>query len=291
VDGAIDAALRLCVVVFTVSGLAGAGLDAAPRAALAALGDRRFVLLATIGAWVLSPALACLLLLLIPLDPPYAMGLLLLALAPCAPFAPARIQAAHGDAATTAAFVLLAAAGTVVVMPLAVPLIPGGGAVDAAAIAVPLALFVLVPLAAGMAVRAFRPGAADRARPAVARVMQVATAGLLLLVAVIHGHSVLEAIGSYAIATETIFIAFLTIAAHLLGAPLPEAKRIVLTIGLCTRNLGAALAPLPALDPDGRAIVMIVIAVPLTLGASAVAARTFRAHAIPLTDPIERSSP
>jgi BASS family bile acid:Na+ symporter len=174
---------------------------------------------------------------------------------------------------------VLAAVGTVVVMPLAVPLIPGGGAVDPAAIAAPLALFVVLPLAVGMAVRAFRPRAADRVRPAIAQTMLVATAALLLLVAVIHGASVFDAIGSYAIATETVFIAFLTIAAHLLGAPLPDAKRVVLTIGLCTRNLGAALAPLPALDPDGRAMVMIVIAVPLTLGASAVAASTFGARA------------
>jgi BASS family bile acid:Na+ symporter len=222
---------------------------------------------------VLSPALAYLLVQLIPLDPPYAAGLLLLALAPCAPFAPAQVRTAHGDAASMAAFVVLTAVSTVLVMPAAVPAILGGGSVSPGAIAVPLIAFVLLPLLGGIAIRALAPAVADRARVAISSAMRVATGGLLVLVVVIHGRSVLHAVGSYAIATEALFLAVLTLAAYRLGVALPEPKRIVLTIGLCTRNLGAALAPLAAVDADPRAMVMIVIAVPLTLAASTLTAR------------------
>jgi BASS family bile acid:Na+ symporter len=44
-------------------------------------------------------------------------------------------------------------------------------------------------------------------------------------------------------------------------------------VGISTRNIGAALAPLAAIDSDPRAVVMVAIAVPLTLAAAAVAAR------------------
>jgi BASS family bile acid:Na+ symporter len=181
-----------------------------------------------------------------------------------------------------AAFIVLTAAGTVVIMPLAVPLILPG-AVDPWAIARPLLLLVLLPLLAGSALRGVGPRAADRAVGPVAAVTRAATAGLMVLVLVMHGPGILDAVGSGAIAAQLLFIAAITVGADWLGAILPSGQRSVLTIGISTRNLGAALAPLAAIDPDPRAIVMIAIAVPVTLIASAAAARVLarRAAAAP----------
>jgi bile acid:Na+ symporter, BASS family len=47
----------------------------------------------------------------------------------------------------------------------------------------------------------------------------------------------------------------------------------VLTLGMCSRNLGAALAPVMAIEPDPRAMVMLAIAIPVTVGISALTAR------------------
>jgi hypothetical protein len=58
----LDFALRACVVLFMVAGLAGTGLGVAPGEALAQLGDRRFVLLTLAGSWILWQAAALLLL-------------------------------------------------------------------------------------------------------------------------------------------------------------------------------------------------------------------------------------
>jgi BASS family bile acid:Na+ symporter len=275
----LEVALRACVVLFMVAGLAGAGLGVEPGAALARLADRRFVVLTLGCGWLLCPAAALLLLALIPLDRPYATALLLLALAPCAPFAPAKVRAAHGDPAAMAAFVVLTAAGTVLIMPVAVPLILAS-AVDPWDIARPLVFFVLLPLLAGLALRASHPRAADAAHRPVAAAARAATAALVVLVAVLHGRGILDAVGSHAIAVQALFVAAVTVGADWIGAGLPHGQRTVLTIGLSTRNLGAALAPLAALDADPRAIVMIAIAVPLTMLASAAAAHVLARRAL-----------
>ena len=58
----------------------------AVKAALAPLGDVRFVVMATLLDWLLCPALAWLITRLLPIAQPYAIGLLLIGLAPgCAP--------------------------------------------------------------------------------------------------------------------------------------------------------------------------------------------------------------
>ena len=87
--GLLDAAMRLCVAVFVVSSLAEAGLGVAPRAVLAPLRHARFVFLTLIIGWLVCPAIAYLVIQVLPLATPYATGLVLLALAPGAPFAPA----------------------------------------------------------------------------------------------------------------------------------------------------------------------------------------------------------
>jgi BASS family bile acid:Na+ symporter len=264
--------LQACVVLFTAGGLAGVGLAVSPRKALTALAHGRFVAMTLLSSWVIYPAVALLLVHAIPLDQPYANAMLVLALAPCAPFAPALVRAAQGDAAHLAAFVILSALGTVVSMPLALPWMIDGGSVDAAAVARPLLILVLLPLFAGLALREFGPAAADRAAVAVAALTRAMTGALVVLVAVIFGRGILEAIGSRAIVAQIAFVAIATLVVDRLGRRLPDGERSVLTIGLSTRNLGAALVPLGSIDPDPRATVMIAIAVPITLGAASLAA-------------------
>lgn len=266
-------AFRVCVVVFTVASLAAVGLGVTPRAALAPLRDARFVVLTLVAGWVLCPAVALALLQLVPIDPAYAAGLLMLSLAPAAPFAPAMMQMARADGAYAAAFMLLASVVTVVVMPAAVPALLPGVTVAATAIARPLVILVLAPLGAGLLVRQLAPARAEWALPFLARIISFTGAALLVLVVFRYGHDMASAVGSYAIATELIFVVSVTLGAHALGSLAGDAEQRVVTLGICSRNLGAALAPLAVVESDPRAIVMVVIAAPITLACSVFAAR------------------
>jgi len=266
-------AMQISVVAFMIGSLGGVGLSVAPRDVLAPLTHGRFVLLTLAIGWLAGPACALLLLWAMPLDQPYATALLLLALAPCAPFAPPMMRTAGGDPAYVAAFMVLSAVVTVLVMPVGVPLLVPGATVSAWDLARPLLLFVLAPLLAGTAVRGLWPHAAERLEPAVAAVARVATLIMLVLVTIMYGRGVLDAVGSHAILAQVVFVAVVTVVAHLAGAALSAPQRVVVTVGMSTRNIGAALAPLAAIERDPRAIVMIAIAVPVTLVAAAVTAR------------------
>jgi BASS family bile acid:Na+ symporter len=272
-------AMQISVVAFMIASLGGVGLSVAPRDVLAPLTHGRFVLLTLAIGWLAGPAVALLLLWAIPLDQPYSTALLLLALAPCAPFAPAMMRMARGDPAYVAAFMVLTAVVTVVVMPIGVPLLVPGAAVSAWDLARPLLLFVLAPVLAGTAVCGLWPHAAARLEPVVTTIARIATLALLVLVTVMYGRGVLDAVGSHAILAQVVFVAVVTVVADLAGAALHAPQRGVLTVGMSTRNIGAALAPLAAIERDPRAVVMIAIAVPVTLAAAAITARVLARRA------------
>jgi BASS family bile acid:Na+ symporter len=261
------------VPVFTAGSLLAVGLRATVREAFAPLADARFVALTLLVGWVVCPGVARILLAMVPLDRPYAAGLLVLSLAPAAPFAPALMQRARADSGHTAAFMILATVATVAILPFAAPALIGGVATPPMVIAKPLVLFVMVPLLIGVAARWLNPGLADRALQPVTLITNAA--GLVLLVAIVplYGPGMVNAVGSFAIAMQIVFVALVTLLAHAAGAGLSDSAQTVLTLGMCSRNLGAALAPLAEIEPDPRAMVMIAIAAPVTLACSIAAAR------------------
>ena len=267
-----DAVLKVSVVAFMAGNLLAIGLETDLKAALAPLRDIRFVATATLLDALFCPAFAWLITWVLPIAPPYANGLLLIGLAPAAPFLPMMVRRAGGDLAYTAAFMLIAAITTVVLMPLAVPLIVPGLSVDAWAVAKPLVVLLFLPMAAGMAVKTIASPLAARLLRIVRPVANAATVLLLAAIGVRYFKGFVGAIGSYAIAAQLIYAVGLVLGAHAMGAGMPTGQRSVLSLGACTRNLGAALAPLLVTPPDPRAMVMVALAVPITLGVTYLAA-------------------
>ena len=90
----LNTALQISLVLFMVGNLLDMGLLLKLQEAMRALRDVRFVTLSLLWGFILLPGLAYLLTLVVPLEPPYAIGLLLLALAPCAPFLPPMVDRA-----------------------------------------------------------------------------------------------------------------------------------------------------------------------------------------------------
>ncbi|MGA8893633.1 MAG: bile acid:sodium symporter [Anaeromyxobacteraceae bacterium] len=269
-------ALKISLVLFMAGNLLEMGLKLDPRRALSGLRDARFVLLTVLWGFLLGPAIAYAITRVLPLAPPYAMGLILMGMAPCAPFLPMLVGKAGGDLGYTAAFMLLTAAGTVLFMPVAVPFLIPGMDVGPWAIARPLLIMVLLPLAVGMAVLRLAPPAAGRARPVVKKATFVATAATAILCIIVYGRGFLGIMGSLAVASQVIFFGVMTAGSHWLGSGLPGERRIVLSAGVATRNLGAALAPLFALpEVDQRAIVMVVLGLPLMVLFARLSVRWF----------------
>jgi predicted Na+-dependent transporter len=135
--------------------------------------DWRLVVRAALANYVLVPAATVGLLLLFGAQPAVAVGFLILAVCPGAPYGPPFTAIAKGNVAVAVGLMLLLAASSALLAPvllhLLLPLAAGGESltVSAAAVLGTLLVTQLLPLCAGMAVRRWLPAVAGRLqRPA-----------------------------------------------------------------------------------------------------------------------------
>ena len=255
---------KISLAIFMAGSLLEMGLRLVLADALRGLRNVRFVAYTLVWSFVLVPALAYGITLLIPLQAPYAIGLVLLGMAPCAPFVPGLVDKAKGDLGFTAAFMLLASVGTVVCMPFLVPLLTDGLTASAWAIAKPLLMVVLLPMAIGVVIRRQADAFASRLLPFAKKIAGVSGLLWAVLCLVIYGKALLGVAGEFAVAAELLFFAVIFLATYWLGFGLPHEQKIVLSVGVTTRNLGACLTPLLSVpDMDQRATLMIVLALPI----------------------------
>ena len=270
--------LKFTIVIFMVGNLMDLGLRVDLKQALRGLRDVRFLSLSVLWAFVLCPALAYGLTLVLPLTPPYAMGLILLGLAPCAPLLPMMADKARADLNYAASFMLLASVGTVVYMPLMVPLMVKGLTVSAWTVAKPMLLLVLIPLVIGLAIQRRSASTASRMQPFVNKGTGLDTLLMVILIIILYGKGFIGSIGTYAIGTQVLFFTVITAASYALGFGMPRSQKSVVSLGICTRNCGAALAPLfVAQGVDHDATVMVTLGIPMMVIFSLIAARLFAA--------------
>jgi bile acid:Na+ symporter, BASS family len=267
---------KISLAIFMVGSLLEMGLRLKIPDALRGLRSMRFVAHTLVWSFIICPALAYAITLVIPLAPTYAIGLVLLGMAPCAPFVPTLVDKAKGDLGFTAAFMLLASAGTVVCMPFTVPLLAKGLTTSAWAIAKPLLLVVLLPMAVGVTIRRNADAIASKMLPFAKKVAGIAGLLWAILCLIIYGKGLLSLAGSYAVASELIFFGIIYFGTYGLGIGLPHEQKVVLSVGVTTRNLGACLTPLlSAPDVDERASLMIVLALPIMVIVTLLGTRLF----------------
>ena len=260
----LDLFFNFSLAIFMAGSLLEMGLRINLQDALRGLRNFRFVAHTLVWSFIICPGLAYAITRVIPLEPPYAIGLILLGMAPCAPFVPLLVDKAKGDLGFTAAFMVLASVGTVICMPFTVPLLAKGLTTSAWAIAKPLLIVVLLPMAAGVILRRKSDPIASKMLPIVKKGAGLAGLIWCVLCLIIYGKSLLGVAGELAVASELLFFALIFAGTYWLGFGLRHEQKIVLSVGVTTRNLGACLAPLLSVpDMDQRATLMIVLALPI----------------------------
>ena len=292
-DTILQNLLGITLVLFMVGSLLEVGLKLRIREAIAALHNVQFVTLSLVWAFGLCPMLALLLSRIVPLSEPYATGLILLGMTPCAPFFPTFAEKANADFGYVAAFVILASIGTIIFVPVATPILLPGFKADVWTIARPLVLYIAVPLVVGLLIRIGSEALADRVHPLVKKITVIVTLLMLALVLWIYGAEFLQAVGTFAIGIQLLFYLMVAGCSYVLAYGLPHSQKSVIALGICTRNIGAAFAPAIAVPGlDKRVIVMITLAVPITLGCAALVARVLARYAAKssgsIVDPLAR---
>ena len=269
------------VVVFTVANLAAMGLELNVREVRKTLRSARAIALIFVWGWVVGPALAWLITRIIPLGEGHAAGLLLVSLAPTAPFFPLMVRQARGDMSFAGAFMMLTTLATVLLLPLLAPLLIKGLTVDAWSLAKPLLIMVLLPMLIGGAIRVFAANAAERLFPVVKKIGGIFLVIALLLTLVLHGRDMLGAVGSFAPGAQVLFLVAITAISYKIGFGLEQQQRSSMALGMCTRNIAAVFAAYFGItNPPSGLFVMVILVVPLAAIVAIVAARVFARQAV-----------
>ena len=145
------------VVVFVVSSTLSVGLGLTVPQIVAPLRNGRLVALSLLANFVLAPVAAIALARVLGLDEPLAVGLLLVAVAGGAPFLLKLADLARADMPFAVGLMVGLMVITVGYMPIVLPLLLPGVSVNPANIAKSLIVLMLIPLAVGLALRAWQP--------------------------------------------------------------------------------------------------------------------------------------
>ena len=259
----LAALLNLSVLVFAVTSMLSVGLSYTLGEILGPLRNVSGVLRVLLANFVLVPLLAYLVLQVFPLERPYAVGLMLVATAAGAPFLIKLTERSAGNLAISATLLVILLPATVVYMPLVVPLLVPEAEVSAWAIARPLVVTMLLPLAAGLLVRGQSQFWAARLQPVMGRASSVALVVLVAATLLLNLGGILGVFGTGAILAAAALVLGAFAAGFALG-PNPE-SRDELGLASAQRNIAAATVVATQAVGDADVLVMVVVTSLVTL--------------------------
>ena len=241
---------QAALLTFVVGGMAAMGLSLTVKQIVDPLRDGRMVAGAIAANFVVVPAVAILTARLLPMDDTSAAAIILIGCAAGAPFLPTLAKLSDGEPALAVGVMVLLMVLTVGFAPIVVPLAVEGATVSAGDIAGSLVLFMLVPLAIGLAVNARYP---DLAASGAAVAGRASSVGLLLgLVAgvLVTWRDFVASVGSWVFLGSVIVLLTGLVAGYLAGLHRPARDRNVLALGAAQRNISAALVVSTSLGGD-----------------------------------------
>lgn len=250
--------LTLSIQVFAVSSMLMVGLRYSIGDLARPLRDIRGVTIALVTNFVLVPLLAMLLLRAFPLDAPYTIGFMIVASAGGAPLLVKLAMNAKADVGFAASLIVLLLTGTIIAMPLLLPLLAEGARVSAWAIARPLLVTMFLPLVIGFIVRPLLPDLSKRAVPVLGTILTIALWVMVGLSLFLNRGAVIDIFGEGAILLSALFIALAFGVGYLTGS-FDKPERIVLGFGAAQRNFAAAIVVARQAFDEPRVLVMAVV--------------------------------
>ncbi|MHC1777975.1 MAG: hypothetical protein AB9834_21420 [Lentimicrobium sp.] len=229
------------VMVFTISNLFVMGLQVKFGSIYKIVANPKFPGMMLVLGWVVGPAVAYLITLVLPLDNPYVIVLFIGSLAPCAPFLPPLLPKAHGDITYAGAFIPAAAIGTSLFMPLLAPLLVSGVEISIMSLLKPLFLTVLLPLLIGAIIKTYAEKVADKIFLPVKKLAGLSTLLTIIFCLLLYYKQMWATAGSMAMLSLTIFMVVMALIAYYTGFGLKRSEKVVMSLGMGTRNIAAVL--------------------------------------------------
>lgn len=257
-DDALVLASKIATLTFVVASMAASGLGLGVKELLAPLSRARLVIMSLAANFLIAPALAYALTKLFMLYEPYETGLLLLGGAAGAPFLPKLATLAKGDGAFAVGLMLLLMVGSVIFMPLALPLMIPGLNAEPWPILKPLLFTMLLPLSVGMIVRGRNKQVAAKLQPIIEAISSLSMILTLSLLIGLNFSTMLGTFGTGAALLGALFVAQMFLAGFALGGPMLT-TRITLGVGAGQRNAPAALLVATQNFTDPAVAIMLIV--------------------------------
>ena len=267
----------LTVPAFVVSTMLGAGLSQPLSDVVAPLRKPLPVALALLVNFAVAPLLAVVLTSIVPLQPAHATGILMLATAAGAPFLPKLAELSFGSIAYSVALMVLLMGGSLIVMPLILPLIIPGLSANPWPIAKPLLVAMVIPLAIGFALTHLDAPWLPRLRSMMRTISNVAMVLLVVLMIALNFKTLIGTLGSFAIGTYLLYLLIIVGVSYLIGAADPSTQN-VFALGAAGRNVPACLIVASASLSDPALTVMLIVAFVLNLVVLLGLARAMRSN-------------
>jgi bile acid:Na+ symporter, BASS family len=248
----------VAMLSFVVSSMLAQGAGLAISQIFEPLRNLRIVVLALLANFVLMPLGAFALAKLLWIDEPFGIALLLLGCAAGAPFLPKLAELAKGNLAFAVGVMVMLMVVTVGYLPIVLPLVLPGVTVDPWEIARSLVLLMLLPLAAGVALKAGYEYLAGRVKLVLDWISNVSLILVVLLITTLNIDKVLRVFGTRGILAGLLFIALGCGIGWLLGGPDAGTRR-VMALGTGQRNIAAALVVATQSFSDPKVVVMVIV--------------------------------
>ncbi|GIJ25518.1 transporter [Micromonospora qiuiae] len=256
--GLLATVADLAVLVFAVTSMLSVGFAHSAKEILGPLRNLWALARALLANFVLVPLLALGIIWVWPLDRPLQAGLILVAMSAGAPFLIKLAEVAQAEVALSATLLVLLLPVTVVYAPIAVPRVLPEADVSAGALAVPLFLTMLLPLAAGLLVSSRWPAPARRWGPVARRASTLALVVIVLATALANLRTIVALFVEWAIVPAALVVAGAFVIGYLLGGRDRNAREV---LGLATsqRNIAAATVMATQGFVDNAAVVMVIV--------------------------------
>jgi BASS family bile acid:Na+ symporter len=281
---------NLMGLVFVLGTIISMGLSLTMKQITGPLRNARFVIVALLANFIIPPIAALLLIRVFSLDEPLAVGLLLVSLAAGAPALPKTAVFAKVDVAAATGLMVLLVVVTIIVLPIALPLLLTGITVTFWDIASGLVYLILIPLAVSLFVRARYAEQAAQFLPFFAQASNLSLLILLVLMVVLNFSNVVGLLGSGGLLASLILVILTTAGGYLLGR-LGKAESWIQGLGAGQRNIAAAMV-VATMNFGNDEVVMVVVysligmvlLIPLALELGKRRAKAAGAEAAPILD-------
>lgn len=231
---------QISALTFILTSMLAMGLSLTIKQIMDPLKEVRTVLLALLANFVLVPALAYLITIVIPLDDGLAIGLIIAGAAAGAPFLPKLVQVAKGNAAFSVGLMTLLMVVTVIYLPLMLPVLLPGASVSPWDIAQSLIFTMLLPLGIGLFIKARYTETAASLQPHMSQISSLAIVLMLVTILALQFSTIIGTIGSGGILAALLFLIGSLVIGLLLGGK-EAGMRSVMGLGTAQRNLAAAM--------------------------------------------------